>query len=476
MKRIFLIYIALQLSITSVVCAQTITSIAPATGNGGATVSVVITLNSSVTPPLPPATTQPTSVAIGSIEATSKNRTSSTSISATFTIPQGVLSGNFDVTVKFSTGTTGNVTTYTLVNGFQFVGGAPTVFYVDGGSGNDSNTGLAWASSKKTIQSAIDEASKLCGGIVWVKSGTYKPTTTTDRTISVNVKPNVQLYGGFAGTETLIDQRNATTNVTILSGDIGTVSNNSDNSYHVILTSKNSKVDGFSITDGNANGEHLYRMGGGIYLANDIAIISNCKFFNNYAEEGAAMYVFNINGATSGTSDIVTIENCSFSNNAANNGGAVVLRVGASSNITNCQFTSNTAEWRGGAIFIDYGATTSAPITIKTCTFSGNSTKGNGGAIYCDDMASQHNGTYWFVNSCVFTNNSATYRGGAISNFNSNNFPTLSSNTFSGNTAGAGGTAISNDNGVSLTYNSNNTLESGQNISSDSASKCTGCQ
>ena len=44
---------------------------------------------------------------------------------------------------------------------------------------------------------------------------------------------------------------------TILSGDIGVVDNNSDNSYHVVTgsdTNSTAILDGFTITAGNANG------------------------------------------------------------------------------------------------------------------------------------------------------------------------------------------------------------------------------
>ena len=57
------------------------------------------------------------------------------------------------------------------------------------------------------------------------------------------------------------------------------------------------------------------------------------------------------------------------------------------------------------------------------------------------------------MNSCEFTNNTAIYRGGAIANYNSNNFPNFTGNSFSDNSAGSGGKAIANDSSVKLTIN-----------------------
>jgi predicted outer membrane repeat protein len=448
-----------------------IVSITPNSGNAGETVNTVIVMQDPSTPPLPPADVQPTAVKLGTFDATSFNRTSTTDISATFDIPAGFASGDYDVVVEFTVGG-GTVNTYTLSNGFAISGGAVTVFYVSPG-GNDANDGLSWANAKQTIQSAIDAADVLGGGEIWVQQGTYYPTHTSDREISFIVKQNVKLYGGFSGSETLLSERDYTTNTTILSGDIGTADDNADNSHHIITTEKKAVIDGFTITKGNADGDRLLRMGGGILMLDDYATVENCTFTDNSAVEGGAIYVFNINGDGSGTSDIVVINNCDFSNNSASNGGAIVLRVGASSDITNCSFTNNYAEWRGGAVFIDYGAYNYAPITFDNCSFDGNTTNGNGGAIYSDDMASQLGGTYWTVQNSIFTNNTAAYRGGAVANYNTANYPTFTANTFTGNSATLGGNAISLDGGVELSAN-NNTLNASQDIDLDTSSTCTG--
>ena len=117
------------------------------------------------------------------------------------------------------------------------------------------------------LQSAL--SASLYGDEIWIAAGTYFPTAGTDRTISFNLKNGVAMYGGFAGTETSQSQRDFETNVTTLSGDIGIMGDDSDNSYHVIVggdinftvleggnisINNSTRVDGFTITAGNANG------------------------------------------------------------------------------------------------------------------------------------------------------------------------------------------------------------------------------
>ena len=75
--------------------------------------------------------------------------------------------------------------------------------------------------------------------------------------ISFNISSGVAVYGGFAGTETARKPRNPATNVTTLSGEIGSNIILNDNSYHVVhmdgtTTSVTSTtvLDGFTITAG----------------------------------------------------------------------------------------------------------------------------------------------------------------------------------------------------------------------------------
>src|SRR5687768_4518066 len=100
-------------------------------------------------------------------------------------------------------------------------GAAGTMYVVPGGLTTGSCA--SWANACD-LQYALGVASS--GSDLWVKKGTYRPTSSTNRTVSFVLKNGVALYGGFAGTETLLTQRKPATNITILSGDIGVLNNN----------------------------------------------------------------------------------------------------------------------------------------------------------------------------------------------------------------------------------------------------------
>src|SRR5688572_29453815 len=141
--------------------------------------------------------------------------------------------------------------------------------YVNASAPGPTQNGASWPTAYRDLQAALAVA--IAGDEIWVAAAVYKPTTTTNRTISFVLKNAVGVYGGFSGLETLRTQRNPDplSNGTTLSGDIGTAGDLADNSWHVLrgtnLTSA-TVLDGFTITRGNARGSFPEDRGGAIWL------------------------------------------------------------------------------------------------------------------------------------------------------------------------------------------------------------------
>lgn len=205
--------------------------------------------------------------------------------------------------------------------------------------------GSSWANASADLQAMINAS--MAGDEVWVAAGTYKPITNADRGISFSMKNDLTIYGGFPNTgNPVFTDRNWGTNVTILSGDIGVVSNSSDNCYSVIRNTdlnNTAILDGFTVTEGFADG------------------------FVNETKEGPAMY---------NTSASPTIKNCIFTGNVAARNGVAVLNSTFSNPIfINCLISNNSSpNINSGAIFNFHNSSS----TLINCTISGNT---NGGGV-----------------------------------------------------------------------------------------------
>ncbi len=305
--------------------------------------------------------------------------------------------------------------------------------------------GSTWANASGDLQATINAAPSSDLTEIWVAAGTYKPTTGTDRSISFQMKNRCALVGGFAGGETLLSQRNFLTNITILSGDIGTIGVNTDNSYHVISNNNldnSAMIDGFTISDGYADLVNLSAdRGGGMRNISASPTIRNCAFINNTAfcsfgepADGGAMYCQDGNPE---------ISNCTFKNNLAKTphtssqssgfaqGGAIAI-LGGSPHITGCTFSSNVAN-SGDNIAASYGGAvySDASAVLTNCIFLNNTASRSatnagcyGGAIYAQNSVS--------IINCSFYGNHAEDHGGAIG---TNVGATISNCIIWGNTA-----------------------------------------
>ena len=231
-----------------------------------------------------------------------------------------------------------------------------------------SNDGNSWENAFTDLQSAINTATS--GDEIWVAAGTYTPGTT--REDSFQLKDGVTIYGAFAGTEDSLDQRDIKTNVTILSGDIGTTNDNSDNSHTVVKLSSNSTatLDGFTIQDGNnTRTDDNSDDGGGVYNAGNLTLKNVVVRDNKAADDGGGI-------RNNGTITIIdsTVANNESVGTSDTSGGGGLINTGISATIINSTFSGNTAK-NGGAIRND------TILNLINSTLSGNAATFSGGGL-----------------------------------------------------------------------------------------------
>ena len=330
--------------------------------------------------------------------------------------------------VSYSTDFEGNyrfVGNQTDMGAYEFQG-SETHLYVNQ-NGNGDNTGLDWLNAFTDLQDALQLAN--AGDSIWVAKGTYKPTSTSDKTISFQIPDSVKVYGGFEGTEPGnydLDSRDLINNETILSGDIGSIGDSTDNSYHVVYTqnvSQQTIFDGFTIREGMALGSGDWKIGGGWlnsgYGTGKVSnpTISNCQFLNNSAVTGGGIY----NVGNGGTGN-PTIIHCFFANNSATSSGGAIFNYAingqSSPLLINCVFLRNSSVNQGGGIY-NLGINSTTSTVITNCTFTQNSAL-TGGALYNFKNSGVSKPV---ISNCLFWDNSANT---GLSVYNSGALPTFS--------------------------------------------------
>jgi hypothetical protein len=298
---------------------------------------------------------------------------------------------------------------------------AKTIYVTPTGAGR--RDGTSWANAFGSLQGAIDAVSRE-GDQIWVAQGTYRPTAYVDsnvtsdpRSRSFVLKGGVQIYGGFAGSETAVNQRNVVANPTILSGDFN--SNDSatwppdasrnDNAYHVVVALNQSKpitLDGLTITAGNANnstytqpnngspipsGVKPHEVGGGGIVLDTEVSITNCLVFMNSSVERAGGFIFyNQLISTRGSRMADSV----FRSNASGDGGAISFGVSSTISASASPFTLVRCvfEQNRGKVFPDGDG-------------DGYLDKGLGGAILVSDNAQVSISNCAFINNLVDPNN-----------------------------------------------------------------------
>jgi Secretion system C-terminal sorting domain len=333
------------------------------------------------------------------------------------------------------------------------------VYIKQNGTGNFY--GNSWVNAAPELADALIAAkSNLAIKEIWVSGGIYKPLyspedgtnfgTDKNRDNSFLLVKDVKLYGGFAGSETILTQRNLniTANKSILSGDFGdndqlngsgdsfAITNNGENAYHVVVSAGDlglAELNGFTIKGGNAN-------------ANTSVLVNAQNIFRN-----------NGGGMTNVGAASPLVANCRFEANNVyyGNGGGIFNSLASNPTITDCYFVNNTAFFVAGQGWGDEGggagmANLSSNPIIKRAVFSDNNTSGGrlGGAVY-NELANP------IFSNCLINRNVAG-SGGGIFNYNSS--PVLTNLNLNNNITLYNGAAVYNG-GISAPIITNVTIE-----------------
>ena len=268
---------------------------------------------------------------------------------------------------------------------------AQNTWYVNR-SATGNATGQSWADAFPDLKMALTQAQ--AGDAIWVAQGTYVPDTGSNRDETFLLKSGVQLFGGFAGIESAVNQRNISEHPVVLSGNIGNAADSTDNSYTILtlfFPDANTRIDGFIFDHGYAVSDTNY-------------------YYNSPVLCGAAVYIHGENGKA-----LPVFANCTFQHNTAvSNGGAIYVNgQGTKESLPifqNCVFFNNQSLQRhGGAISLMGGSKLDRGIEFDHCRFESNRATLQGGGIYFEHTIGNH--TIDFIKCQAIKNKSETIGG-----------------------------------------------------------------
>ncbi len=316
--------------------------------------------------------------------------------------------------------------------------------YVDA-SATGANDGTSWTDAYTDLQNALNNNPT---SAFWVKAGTYIPGSS--RTDSFTLTNNQEIYGGFNGTEVSVFQRDPEVNPTILSGDINgndnmvfstTDPNRSENSYRIVeINGGGVVIDGFSINNGNANGNATSQREGSAVNVNaqGSVEINNCKFFQHTLNRGGVIRSIDTNNSFTD----IEITNSIFKDNESSFGTVYYGRANGTINIIfeGCLFTKNTSvSSTGSLIWLRQDISGSQFAEIINSTFSDNNLDSSRAVI--DKINTSGGSVVVDIYNSIFWNNGDNFSGtfsdavesntnGSVSNsISNNNFASSSSTT-----------------------------------------------
>ena len=252
--------------------------------------------------------------------------------------------------------------------------------------------GTTWADAAPDLQCALLEA--VAGSEVWVGPGVYRPTYGPDRSATFAIANGVGVYGGFVGTESRREQRQAGTARPVFSGDIeandrvnssGVITDlggiAGGNALHVITLNgaqAATVLEGAIVTGGQANGAPesgcTAACGGGIYVSGGAPQLRSLSLVSNYATaRGGGLYAAQSN---------LTALSLALQGNQAADGGGAFLQDGQAQ-IVNTLLAGNYAAGSGGGLYAANNA-----VHMVNVTAAANRAGGRAGGLLLETGAS----------------------------------------------------------------------------------------
>jgi predicted outer membrane repeat protein len=262
--------------------------------------------------------------------------------------------------------------------------------------------GWSWGAPKATVHAGVDLAH--CGALqssacerweVWVKQGTYHQYAAC-RHDTVRLRGGVDLYGGFAGTEQFLEERDPAAHETILDGRDAA----EDALYvlHVVHGADDARLDGFTVQYGRADheSEEAHQRGGGMSNVGVSPLVHHVTFRHNFAVDGG--------GGVNNEAASATFVDCLFEQNkSATFGGGIRSRESGLTTIVGTTFRDNHATSRGGGGLFVWGG----EADVQEATFEANGAGDIGGGFWL-------NGATASVRATHVTGNHAARVGGGF--------------------------------------------------------------
>ncbi len=275
----------------------------------------------------------------------------------------------------------------------------PSYLFVDSSRPDDTGAGTSWASAKRTIQAAVDQA--LDGAVVLVADGVYSN--------GASITPGAALMSRVVITNAITVRSVNGPAVTVIEGS-GTNWFKTASAIRCVYM-KRGTLDGFTLRNGATFSYtgvgFLNGFGGGVcmYNAAEDTIVTNCVIRSCIAETGGGSshgklinctLQENTSSSGGGGSYGGVLEICRLIGNTTKSNGGGSL----SGTLNNCMIANNYASSKGGA---------SVDGTLNSCTIIGNVSVAAGAGTY-----------YGSLRNCIVWDNRLT--DGSIGNYDSSTF------------------------------------------------------